>query len=205
MKKEKEHLGRRAALKGIAAGLGAAGSLPILGNHALGQEGHHHAEQTQPAKPQATTRKPEPLKFFTAPQMALVTTLSELIIPTDAHSPGAKAAGVPSFIDLRLSESPTETQTLWRDGLTAIDKLSQTKFSKSFNQATPRQQIALLTEISLHEQAPQTLEERFFKAIKSMTLDGYYTSQIGIHRELEYKGNTYVKEFKGCTHPEHQG
>jgi hypothetical protein len=51
---------------------------------------------------------------------------------------------------------------------------------------------------------PQTLEERFFKAIKNMTIDGYYTSKIGIHQELQYKGNTYLKEFKGCTHPEHQ-
>jgi hypothetical protein len=37
-----------------------------------------------------------------------------------------------------------------------------------------------------------------------MTIDGYYTSEIGIKKELQYKGNTYLKEFKGCTHPEHQ-
>jgi hypothetical protein len=37
-----------------------------------------------------------------------------------------------------------------------------------------------------------------------MTIDGYYTSEIGIKQELKYKGNTYLKEFKGCTHPEHQ-
>ncbi len=37
-----------------------------------------------------------------------------------------------------------------------------------------------------------------------MTIDGYYTSAIGIHKELEYKGNTALAEFPGCTHPEHQ-
>ncbi len=39
---EKDHLSRRSALKGIAAGLGAASSLPILGNSVLGQQEHNH-------------------------------------------------------------------------------------------------------------------------------------------------------------------
>ncbi len=37
-----------------------------------------------------------------------------------------------------------------------------------------------------------------------MTVDGYYTSKIGIHQDLEYKGNTAISEFPGCTHAEHQ-
>jgi hypothetical protein len=37
-----------------------------------------------------------------------------------------------------------------------------------------------------------------------MTVDGYYTSSIGIHQELRYQGNAYLKEFIGCTHPEHR-
>ena len=204
MTDKKDQLSRRAALKGIAAGLGAASSLPILSNNVLGQQEHQHGAPAPEAKTKPAGQKAEPLKFFSAPQMALITTLSELIIPTDDHSPGAKAAGVPAFIDLMVSESPEETKTLWRDGLAAIDKMSQTKFSKVFNRATPKQQIALLTEISQNESKPQTLEERFFKTIKNLTIDGYYTSKIGIHQELGYQGNTYVKEFKGCTHPEHQ-
>lgn len=201
---EKDQLSRRSALKSIVAGLGVASSLPILGSSVLGQQEHNHGAPAPEAKTKPAGQKAEPLKFFNAAQMALVTTISELIIPTDDHSPGAKAAEVPAFIDLMVSESPAETKTLWRDGLSAMDKLSQAKFSKTFNRATPTQQIALLTEISQNESKPQTLEERFFKAIKSLTIDGYYTSKIGIHQELGYQGNTYVKEFKGCTHPEHQ-
>jgi Gluconate 2-dehydrogenase subunit 3 len=85
-----------------------------------------------------------------------------------------------------------------------VDKKSQDQYQAAFNKATGEQQVALLTEISKNEMKPQTLEERFFKAIKNVTIDGYYTSKIGIHQELQYKGNTYLKEFKGCTHPEHQ-
>jgi len=203
MSEEKDNLSRREALKGIALGLGAAGSLPVLNQSVLGQQAHLHEGHGQAPK-KAAEKKPEPPKFFNAQQLALVGTISELIIPTDDHSPGAKAAEVPAFIDLMVSESPEETKALWRDGLAAVDKLSQAKFSQGFNGATAEQQTALLAEISKNEMKPQTLEERFFKAIKNLTIDGYYTSKIGIHDELQYKGNTYLKEFKGCTHPEHQ-
>ena len=40
--------------------------------------------------------------------------------------------------------------------------------------------------------------------MKSMTADGYYTSQIGLVQELGYKGNTVLPSFPACTHPEHQ-
>lgn len=200
MSDEKDQLSRREALKGIALGLGTAGTLPILGQNVLGQQDHAHHVQA----PKAAEQKPEPAKFFNPQQLTLVATISELIIPTDDHSPGAQAAEVPAFIDLMVSESPEETKALWRDGLAAVDKLSLTKFSRNFTAATPEQQTALLTEISKNEMKPQTLEERFFRAIKNLTIDGYYTSEIGIKKELEYKGNTYLKEFKGCTHPEHQ-
>jgi hypothetical protein len=37
-----------------------------------------------------------------------------------------------------------------------------------------------------------------------LTVDGYYTSHVGIHQELHYKGNAYLKHFVACTHPEHK-
>ncbi len=195
----KNDLSRRQALKGIALGIGAGASLPILGQKALAHD-DEHKHGTAKAAP-AQTGAP---KFFNAPQLALIATISDHIIPTDDHSPGAVAAEVPAFIDLMISESPAESKKLWTDGLAAIDKMSQTKFQQAYNNASKEQQIALLTEISKNEMKPATLEEKFFKAIKNLTIDGYYTSEIGIHKELQYKGNTYLKEFKGCTHPEHQ-
>ncbi len=195
MSEEKNGLNRRAALKGIATGIGIGASLPILGQTALAQHAGHGAAKATPAK-----KAPAKLKFFTAVEIAAIGEISELIIPADARSGGAKAAEVPAFIDLMVSESPQENKDLWRKGLAAMD----TKAGGSFAKAAPDKQIALLTEISKNEMKPATLEERFFKAIKNLTIDGYYTSKIGIHDELKYKGNTYLKEFKGCTHPEHQ-
>jgi gluconate 2-dehydrogenase gamma chain len=130
--------------------------------------------------------------------------MSERIIPADDHSPGAKGAAVNEYIDLVVSESTDLTKQTWRDGLAAINKMSQDKFAKPFADASADQQIDLLKEISKNERSPQTVEERFFRTIKYATVDGYYTSKIGINDELHYKGNSYLKEFTGCTHPEHQ-
>jgi len=203
MSEEKNNVSRRDALKGLA-GIGV--SLPVLNTNLLARDQDHEHNHGSHGQAAATAEKKGPYqaKFFNADQLALVATISELIIPTDEHSKGAIAAEVPEFIDLMISESPAEAKKTWTDGLAAMDKLSQDKNGAPFNKATKDQQIAILTEISKNEAKPQTQEERFFKTIKNMTIDGYYTSKIGIHDELQYKGNTYLKEFKGCTHPEHQ-
>jgi len=38
-------------------------------------------------------------RYFTTVEMRLLGVLSEVIIPTDEHSPGAISAGVPEYID----------------------------------------------------------------------------------------------------------
>ena len=68
---------------------------------------------------------------------------------------------------------------------------------RSFLQSTKEQRIALLTRISQNEMDPKTPEESFFKELKRRTAQAYYSSKIGIHTEMEYKGNTYLKEFAG--------
>ena len=57
------------------------------------------------------------------------------------------------------------------------------------------QQIVLLT--------PRQ-DEPFFTTMKGLTVDGYYTSEAGLKQELGWHGNTFLTEFKGCDHPEHQ-
>lgn len=211
MAKQNDDLTRRDALKTIGAGLGVIASLPVLSTAATAQHQHNHgannpgannhaAPQVAQADPQA---KPAP-KFFTADEFKTVDEMSERIIPADDSSPGARSAGVASYIDLVVSLSSDVTKQTWREGLAAVDKKSREMFKSSFAAASADQQIELLKEISKNERTPQTTEERFFRAIKYATVDGYYTSEIGIHKELRYKGNSYLKEFTGCTHPEHQ-
>src|SRR5947208_16392160 len=57
-------------------------------------------------------------RFLTPEQFALLDELTELIIPADDHSPGARAAEVARYIDCRLAESPEpDWQAPWRSGL----------------------------------------------------------------------------------------
>jgi hypothetical protein len=46
--------------------------------------------------------------------------------------------------------------------------------------------------------AGKTPVEKFFVTAKQATIHGYYTSEIGIHKELRYKGNQILAEFVGC-------
>ena len=198
-----KNINRRAALKVIAVGVGAASALPVLENGAVGQ--HRHPDMQMGQSPDASVPGAAGGRFFNHQEMETIAAISDLIIPTDEHSPGARVAGVSGFIDLMVNESSNEIKALWRDGLAAVDRMSERQFSAAFNQAGEEHQISLLKAISRNERRPRTIEERFFLAIKGLTVDGYYTSAIGIHQDLQYKGNAYLKEFVGCTHPEHKG
>jgi hypothetical protein len=47
------------------------------------------------------------------------------------------------------------------------------------------------------------MPERFFRLIKNLTADGYYTSRVGLLEELVYSGNKYLPGFPQCSVPEH--
>lgn len=171
----------------IRRGVGAAVATPLLAATTAAQKKRRPAEK----------RKKAPL-FFTPEEFALADELTELIIPADDHSPGARAAGVAAYIDFRLSESvDEEPRRLWREGLNLIETISMKMHSKRFLEASPDQRVALLTRISRNEMKPQAAEDRFFRELKSRAVRAYYTSKVGIHNELEYKGNTYLKEYAG--------
>jgi hypothetical protein len=139
-----------------------------------------------------------PTTFFTADELALVDELSEMIIPADDHSPGARAAKVAAYIDARLAEAFEEKdRTTWRDGLKLVQQLSQTTNGKPFMQASPEGRTAVLTRMAQNERKPETPEERFFGELKARVVHAYYTTEIGIKQEMEYKGNTYLAEFVG--------
>jgi len=136
--------------------------------------------------------------FFSKDEFALVDELSEIIIPTDAHSPGARAAKVAAFIDGQLAEAWDEKdRTDWRDGLRLVDRLAQQASGKPFMQSTPDQRVSVLTTMAQNEANPQKPEEQFFAELKSRVVFAYYTSEIGIKQEMEYRGNTYLNEFVG--------
>lgn len=198
---ENKNIDRRTALKQFAVGGVVIATVPMTGN-ALDQQHLHTPAAT--ASPLAAAAPWKPL-LFNAHQNETVIILSELIIPT-TDTPGAKAAKVNEFIDLMLSEEDDATKRNFLRGLTWIDKKSNELYAANFKDATAEQQNALLVTLSSGKNS--SLEDQigveFFNTMKAYTINGYYTTEIGLIKELGYKGNTYLDEFPGCTHPEHQ-
>src|SRR5438046_4730010 len=84
-------------------------------------------------------------KFFTGPEFALLDELSDLIIPTDAHSPGARAAGVAAYLDFRLADSLDPEQPKWHSGLAAVDPLSKALHGQAFLQGSADKAVTVPT------------------------------------------------------------
>jgi len=141
-------------------------------------------------------------RFFTPAQHEYVEELSETIIPADSHSGGAKAAKVADYIDQRLRDSRDEEEkAMWHEGMRLVDLMSKHFHGKSFVESSNDERIAVLKVLSDNYNMRELPEVRFFQALKHMTTQGYYTSKIGIHDELEYKGNRILEEYVGCDDP----
>jgi hypothetical protein len=186
-------MSRRTALKALGAGAGAVGLLPWLSD-----EGSAAFAETQKA---AAAKGAAPaLKVLTRAQYASLEAFVDGIIPTDERSPGAKEARVADYIDLLLSEQE-EPRADWLAGLAALDAEATTRFKVSAAKLSAAQMETLLTDISRNEKAPaaqQTPLEKFFVTTKNATIFAYYSSEIGIHKDLHYQGNQFVQEFVGC-------
>lgn len=142
-------------------------------------------------------------RFFTAPELALLDELTEIIVPADEHSGGARTAGVARYIDARLAEFDPEMPELkdaretWRAGLALMNTLAKEATGKLFLEASSAERVVILEKLAVAEQDPESDGERFFAELKEWTAKGYYTSRIGLHDELEYKGNSMLAEFVG--------
>jgi gluconate 2-dehydrogenase subunit 3-like protein len=196
-----DNVSRRKALTVMVRSAGAAASLPFLRQSGLRPAAACDAAPCASAPAATTEHVP---RFFSEDQIKTLDAISERIIPADEHSPGARAARVWEYIDEIVADSQDDTKKLWTDGLASIDNAAVEAQQKKFADCSPDQQTALLERIARNEDRPTTLEERFFVAAKRATVDGYYTSSIGIHQELEYQGNTALADFPGCTHQEHK-
>jgi hypothetical protein len=144
--------------------------------------------QASPAVPTAYS-----LQFFSEEESRLLDQLMEMIIPADDHSPGAHEAQTNLFADLMVATSDNAVKKQWQDGIRLMRE-----------EANGSSLTDALHRAAANEENPTTDLERFFVLLKQMTVNGYYTSEIGIHKDMEYIGNAYLGAFPECTHPEHQ-
>jgi hypothetical protein len=157
------------------------------------QPGHMHEG------PAVKVPQPSQPTFFQPAELRTVEALSERIIPR-SDTPGAKEAGVALLIDKAIVANP-DLVLSYRAGIADLNAVSTGAYGKDFAGLTDEQQIAVLTPLSLEVESPLG---RFFALVKNMTIDAYYKTEAGLKTELGWHGNTYLPEFPGCDHPEHQ-
>jgi hypothetical protein len=172
---------KRETLK-IIGTIGIQCAFPFAGDELWGQ--HVHV----PAGKSAALPKPA---YFDSEDLALVARVAELIIP------GATAAEVPAYIDLVVTRNP-EHQRTFTQGLAWLK-------AQNFASLPEAAQLGLLRPLCEAVDAGDvsTPERAFFRAAKSLTADGFFTSRPGLVGTLGYQGNQVLAEFPECTIEEH--
>jgi len=197
-------LDRRQSLRTLALGGISAVAAPAWAEK-LATLAREHADHAHAANAAAAETAPWTPKVLDARQNETVTILSELIIP-QTDTPGARAAKVNEFVDSVLGDAEERDRKEFLKGLAWMDARSQELFGGDFVSAGPEQQTALLTILASPKN--KALEDQvgidFFKAIKALTITGYYTSEIGLKQELGDDGQVFLLEYPGCQHPQHK-
>lgn len=163
---------------------------------------HDHAME----QPAATPKEPYRPIFFTPHEYETVDVLAEDIIPADT-SPGAHDAGVAEFIDFMVAHDP-DLQYPFRTGLAWLDAFATEKQKKPFKELPPASREDLLRKLAYRaSQSPLERQgQEFFKLMRQYTVNGYYTSRIGLE-SLDYPGLRLYSSSPECPHkddPEHK-
>jgi hypothetical protein len=182
---------RRSLLK-IFGAIGATCAYPFASDELFGQttSAHNHSSPPQSAS----------ARFFNPDDFATISRIADLIIP-ETDTPGAVSAGVPAYIDLVISRN-TDQQLVMADGLRWLDREAKRVLNKRFIELSEAQQVSILEPLceEADKQESHARNVQFFTLIKSLTADGYYTSEVGLRTELQYAGNKVRDGFPDCVH-----
>ncbi|MGI4820040.1 MAG: gluconate 2-dehydrogenase subunit 3 family protein [Janthinobacterium lividum] len=128
-------------------------------------------------------------KFFTAHEMATITTLADIIIPKDEKSGSASDAKVPEFIEFIAKDMP-EHQLPLRGGLRWLDLQSATRFGQPFVSCSSAQQLELVTKIAYPKKATPDMQAgvAFFNRMRDLTATGFFSSKMGM-ADIGFVGN----------------
>jgi len=142
-----------------------------------------------------------PFRTLNADQQALVADIAEIIIP-ETDTPGARSVKVPEFIDLILTEwAPDGEKARFLAGLADIDsKAAALPGAVQQGQAPLFVHLPAARKTELLTTLDAAREERSgagfaFGRLKSLTVYGYFTSQVVDQRVL--KTQLYFDRYRG--------
>lgn len=175
-------LNRRDAIRGLALAVG------------VGVSGWAERALAAAAPPPPLAWTPTAL---TQDQARLLDVVAELIIPA-TDSPGARAAGVPQFIDRAVGDYYEKGQVeQLLGGLARMDADARAAHGDIFIALAPEQQVALLTTYDQEGGAARAQgQSHFFPALEDMVTVGYFTSEAGATIALQY--DPVPGAYHGC-------
>ncbi len=138
---------------------------------------------------------------FTAEELALLDEIGETIIPT-TDTPGAKAAQIGAFMKIMVTDCYDEAaQKVFVEGIGKLEAASDKKFGKGFMALDGAQRKELLIELDKEQREYQKTKKEgepnhYFKMMKDLTLQGYFTSEIGATKALRYEA--VPGRYEGC-------
>ena len=174
-------ISRREVIQSVAALLGGAA---LTGGDAL-----FALSFDESARMQATVTG---IGSFSSADVALLEEIADTILP-ETSTPGAKAARTGAYMALAVTDGYTpENQAVFREGLRTLDEAVRAAHGVGFMQATPAQRLAVLNVLDREQKAamdarPTSDEPRhYFRLMKELALLGYFTSEIGCTKALQY-------------------
>lgn len=136
------------------------------------------------------------LQTLTPEQDAKVAAIAEVIIP-ETETPGARAAKVNEFVDLIVSEwFDEEERERFLNGLAAVDDACRRRFGVEFSECTRRERVDVVEHLDQEMFRLPDPSDHFFHPMKRLTLIGYFTSEVGMRDELNYR--TVPGRYLGC-------
>jgi gluconate 2-dehydrogenase gamma chain len=178
-------ISRRDVLRRLGLALMATGAL----DRVSAQEVHQMASAQGASGPYAP-------KSLSQKAFRTLERLTDLIVPVENGKPGALAAGAAAWIDTIASEN-AQLKDIYTKGLAWLDETMAKRGAADFVSAAPTDQAALLDLIAYRRNQSPELDPgiQFFTWARRMTVDAFYTSEIGI-ADIDYQGNrpqaTYV-------------
>lgn len=182
--------------------LGAAGSIPA---QALAADGHAMpAPHASKAKRGSASSAPDrAYLYLTQPEAAFIEAAVAHLIPTDALGPGAKEAGVTTFIDRQLAggygtmakkyragpwpegtpqqgyQSPLTPQEVYRAAIRDIDDYCEKEHGKRFDALPTAQQEEVLHGLEGGKiELASVRAPFFFNMLLGNTIEGYFADPV---------------------------
>lgn len=137
------------------------------------------------------TAPPSVEALFHPDQIDFLGDVANAILPP-TETPGAKEAGVGSFIPVMIKDCYTEAeQNAFTSGLVQIDQKAEALHAHKFQALTLDQQVGV---VHVLDQEAKTYQKEksgedpnhFFHLFKQITLLGFFTSEIGATQALRY-------------------